>query len=301
MTFRRKLEKICVRLAGEDYEAYKQCAQGTRKNLLLIGALVVFIFVLTFLGIMEAFTEFFHSNLVGVVIGLFFAWIVSNMYLLLLYTLNRNVLVPEDRSVPSKVSFNIRLATVAFLGFMVSKPIEHFLFRSTIQEPIELIKAEKLLEIQTGIEENYQHMLLFVDQERKKKLTAKRDADLRDVEELIASNSYYIQGLKLINGNSSAWALTGFIVLLYCLPIFWKRSIPIDSVYYKNKRDKQVGLVLNAYSEFKELYAKTMSRFSKESLTFTETHVDPPFNLIRYHEELETQSEEEFIREVYGN
>ncbi len=297
---RHRLEKLFVRLAGEDYEAYEACSPETQKDLIRIGVLVVVIFVLTFLGITEAFTELFHSAWVGVGIGLFFAWLVSNMYLLLLYTLTRNVLLPVEKSIPSKISFNIRLATVAFLGLIVSKPIEHFLFRSTVTDQLVIIKENKFKEIEAGIWDNYKHMTGVVNDQRSQALANKRDADIKEIKALISDNSYYVHGLKLLGQKSWIWTFTGCTVFLFCLPVFWKRRIPVDSTYYVNKRRQQTGLVTKAFAEFKDQYKAVFENFTKEELVFSEPFSDPPFNLEKKKDDVQSLSEESFITTIYG-
>ncbi len=293
---KRRIEKQLVRLAGEDYTAYEKCSAKTKSLIRAIGSIVLFIFILTLVSITEAFTEFFHSPWVGLGIGIFVAWLVSNMYLLLLYTLTKNVLVPPISLISSRISFYIRLSTMAFLGMIVSKPIEHYLFKSAVQAEIYILKQDKIQFMEKAINESYSHGYTDLSPEE---WDAQRVKDVEEARASILNNAYYIRTVQAINSLDGIWFFTGLVVLLFCFPTILKRRIGEESHYYKLRLRNQTSLIGKEYQLFLEKYQKAISQFTDEELAFQMRYEDPPYNQKRIQLVTPILGNEDFIKRIH--
>lgn len=278
---KKRLEKFFVRIAGEDIQAYRKCADSTQLKILMSGLLVCLIFVISLLSITEAFTQFFNSMFVGILTGLFFAWVVANLYILLLYTLSRNVLAPNDKDVHSKSAVAIRICTVAFFAIVVSKPIEHFLFQKYVATEIIVLRAESRSNI----------------------LQKSNSVNQNDIERglaLVDANNYYIESIKKLSEKVWPWSISLVLVFLFISPVLLKRSISEESYYYKILSENQRAIIDTDYATFKQQYADIINQYTQEELEYSEPYSDPPYNfrLINKHEKYLKESD--FLENIYG-
>ena len=133
-------------LSGDDYTIIKQCKQKTRVSFALIGGFVALLFALTFLSALYAFNMLFENYKVGLLLGLFFATMVTNIYLFLLYTFSKTRFPYIPNRTARIISHALRLSFICFIAIIISKPVESFLLQDTFKEEVRLLKCEKIAE-----------------------------------------------------------------------------------------------------------------------------------------------------------
>ena len=294
------LEKNLIRLAGEDFASYTQCLPKTKRRLLFIGVVVLIIFILCFLSILEAFSELFASVWLGIVCGLFFGWVVTNSYLLLIHTLAKNLLVPEQIKSKSSMSYYIRIATVMFFALVVSKPIEHFLFQRNVQTELTIYKSKKIQELESSVRNSYSRKLQDVTTEAAKSaMIHEMNNTLARKRALIADANFYIHSIRMLTNKSWVWVVTLALMAVFIYPIYLKRAIEPDSAYYSMKRERQLHIIESEYKRFKKEYKLALSHFTDEQLEFVEVYTDPPFNHTIHRPKLDPFQEETLLEKIY--
>jgi len=287
-------------MAGEDYSAVENCKEQTKKRLYFIGFVVCLIFLLSFTSILEAFSELFNSFWFGLIVGLFFGWVIVNMYLLLLYTLARNVLAPDEVKSRSTLSYYIRLGTMVFFAIVVSKPIEHFLFSEYVNTEIEVYKAEKLRDLRQSLFTTYSKRIkdssALIDKET---IIKERNAIYAHQKMLISESNYYTLSLKFLNKRPHTWVVTLLITSLFVWPIYLKRVIEPDSPYYRRKFERKSEIIRSHYLSFKKEYNKTIRQFTNEELSYSEPFKDAPLNYYIKTTEITYNDEESFLSSFY--
>lgn len=132
--------KVWERLAtfsGEDFTILKRTERSFQKRFTIVGAIVLLIFCLCFTSCTYAVYCFFGRNVpLAISIGLFFGWMVTNIYLLLLYTLTPNLLSDVVESV-GMMSVSLRIGFIFLLGIVISRPLTVLLFERLLEKNVE--------------------------------------------------------------------------------------------------------------------------------------------------------------------
>jgi hypothetical protein len=160
---RKKLKKyflnfLCI-LSSEDYRIIEKCNHQTRYKFALIGFWVLMIFSLCFFSSLYAIIQIFNAGLIGIPLGFFFAWMITNIYLLLLYTLSKNVLPHTPSQQGRAASIFVRLFFISFIAMFIAKPFEAMLFNSYLKQDIASFKEEKFRTTFKIIENNYEQKI----------------------------------------------------------------------------------------------------------------------------------------------
>ena len=82
-----KLKDLIYSFSGGDRVIIKQCDAGEQKQFMLVGLFVPLVFILCFISSAYTFNNVFDNLLTACIMALIFAWMIANIYRLLLYTL----------------------------------------------------------------------------------------------------------------------------------------------------------------------------------------------------------------------
>lgn len=111
------------KLSGADYIVINQCETLIQKRFFNVGLLVFLNGIVCFFSGLYAFSCF--SNIIlSILISLFFTWMVSNIYVVLLTTLTKNLLPHKKEKIALLISTSIRVVFLVFIGIIISKPLE---------------------------------------------------------------------------------------------------------------------------------------------------------------------------------
>lgn len=307
-----KFRKFFWTLSGDDKNVIAKCNKSTRSRFTGIGVLVAVIFTLCFVSCFLAFTGLLQNLLIGIVIGLFFAWMITNIYLFLLYTLSKTGFPYIPNKTARFISVSIRLVFIAFISIIVSKPIESLIFSKPLAQDIQIFKQEKIKRytqitneyldkeikeykrLLTGSKDEF-YLRLIEDRERKKLTLTSA------MERLVSKSNYYIQGIIILNKKYPlSWFITVFILILFIIPTYLKIFIHKDSIFYKTKHYVESHLVKYEYELFKEKYNEIFNLKYGLDLHYDEHYSDAPFNTKRKDNKRELLKEDDLLDSLYA-
>ncbi|RZK23718.1 MAG: DUF4407 domain-containing protein [Flavobacterium sp.] len=130
----RKLRnRLCV-YSGEDYAIIRECDVKIQFKFSLIGLFVLAILICCFLSAMYFTEHLFHNELLDVGVGLVWGYIVTNLYVLLLYTITpviiptrKLIYSPKKQELDFNVSLILRLMLIVLLAIITAQPLNIYL------------------------------------------------------------------------------------------------------------------------------------------------------------------------------
>lgn len=316
------LRKSLCTLSGDDYSIISKCGNDLQNRFAAIGLFVLCIFILCFVSSYFTFTMLFQNFILGIPVSIFFSWMITNIYLLLLYTLTKNVL-PHIKNERARIfSVGIRLGFICFIAIVVSKPLEAIVFSNQLSNEIATYKQEqiqKYTQITSEYFDNETHQLKIIIEKQKKLygnsatgqvekyeqlLVEKRkqkEVLISQMENLVEHSNYYIQSILILNTKYPAcWLFTFISIVVFLIPAYLKNFLAEQSNYYKFKEEIETKLVQQEYASFKATYNILFQTNFNANKTFSESFVDAPFNTIRKKDGREFLTEDDLIAEMYN-
>lgn len=128
--------RLC-KLSGEDYAIISKCRNKIQVYFSLIGLLVLVILLCSFASALYFTENLFHTVIADIAVGIVWGYIVTNMYVLLLYTITPRFLPMRvrkkdnyiDKSVTLNFSFVYRVYIVILLAIIIAQPLNVFLLK----------------------------------------------------------------------------------------------------------------------------------------------------------------------------
>jgi hypothetical protein len=307
-----KLKKFFWTLSGDDVTVIAKCNNKTKRRFTSIGILVAIIFTLSFTSCYFAFTKLLQNFWGGILIGLFFAWMITNIYLFLLYTLSKTGFPYVPNKFARFISVGIRLIFISFIAIIVSKPIESIIFSKQIEYEILSFKKEKIkrytnttsnyidkeiLEYEKFLVGNNDEFYLELIKNRNERKTSL----ITSMNKLVNKSNYYIQGIIILNNKYPiCWLITILVISMFIIPTYLKIFIHKDSIFYKTKHYVESHLVKYEYELFKEKYNEIIRHNYSIDVQFTEHYSDAPFNTKKIVNKREIHKEEDLLASLYA-
>lgn len=265
------LQQTLWKISGGDAMIIPYCDARIRTVFSWLGVFVLTIFLLTLTGFFFSLKEIFEIPFDGgfisscglflvLLLALFFALVISNIYLLLISTFSKNKL-PIKRMPRSRIfSWIIRFGFLMYIGILVSKPVELLLIGDRITNEL--------------VEHREKEAEKFPDMAHKEK---------------IRTTSFFAWKLQQLSFNRTtsvfAWFTSAIFVILYCAPVLVKMLIPKNSSYYLRKGNIEKELIEQHYGSFKQQYEKIFGKHTGKPEQFYEPFLDPPYNTERKKDE----------------
>ncbi|MGN6803283.1 MAG: DUF4407 domain-containing protein, partial [Ginsengibacter sp.] len=263
-------------LIGVDYSILLKSDKSTARKFRIASQTIVLITLLTFCSLYYAFTLLFGNFYIEVLISLFFAFLFLNIYILLLNTFSKENLPSRHPWFFINISNISRIGFVVFMAFIISKPVEIFLFREKLNSRIDsfraglvqkfLIQNDKLYQKDISVLEKEEASLIneinFGDihggqelKATKKRLYAlkadKQEAE-KQVHSIIYHSNFFIKRVEIANRSFPlSWLICAAVIFIFLLPGYLIYSIPGESKYYQQKHEKDKKLILEYYKKFK--------------------------------------------------
>ncbi len=317
-----KLRKFFGTLSGDDYSIISECGTALQNRFAAIGAFVFIVFALCFISSYFTFTRLFQNYFTGIPAALFFAFMITNIYLLLLYTLSKNVLPHTKNIAAQTISTGFRLLFICFIAIVVSKPLEAFIFSARLSGEISQYKQEQLQKYTAITSEHFDNetkQLKEIIESRKRlygdsndnqtekyqllinqKDNQKREL-LSEMESLVQNSNYYVQSIVILNTKFPAcWLLTLLMTAIFIIPAYLKYFIPKTGLYYIRKQSIETRLILEEYALFKAKYIELFRVNHNADKAFSESFADAPFNTVRKMDNREFLEEDKLISELYN-
>jgi len=316
------LNRILCTFSGDDYSIISQCDKIIQNRFKAIGGFVTAIFALCFISCYFTFTKLFQNYFVGIPIGIFFSYMITNIYLLLLYTLSKNSFPCKTKKAAQLFSISIRVIFICFIAIIVSKPIETIIFSMPLESEIETYKQEQIDKYRKSTAEYYdaetKNLRLIIEKQKslygnaetsqivnyekllqKKKL--QKDELITSMTHLVSNSNYYIQSIVILNTKyRTCWLITLFTMFIFLFPAYLKNFLGEQSFYYEKKRTIENRLVKEEYASFKAKYNQLFQKRLNRNIQFSEPFIDAPFNTIRKKDEREFLKEDDLISDLYN-
>lgn len=298
----KRFSFFLVRLLGGDHRLMGQS-----------GALVVHrycaasiaLLVVTLISIFSVYygTELlFHFWQFEILLAVFISGLFGCIYIFLITTLSR----VTKQSRLFTLSNCIRFGFLAFMAFLISKPIEVFVFsgeldqkvayhRDTLYQSyanrIQLQVQKEIDAYKTRIDSIQAQQASYFIAERQQELDgliASLDSlqgTLRQNMELAATrinnSDFLLFRIQEVVQKPWSWVINTIVLLLFFLPGIFIYSIPHDHPYYDYKAEHEKKMVLDAYQKFVEQYRQIfLEKWGVVTDVYT-VFTDPPFNTER--------------------
>lgn len=128
--------RLC-KYSGEDYTIIQKCNVKIQFYFSLIGLLVLVILLCSFASALYFTEHLFHSIIVDIGVGIVWGYIITNMYVLFLYTISPNLLPTkiinkqEVKTNQFQLSFSmgLRIFIVILLAIIIAQPLNVFILK----------------------------------------------------------------------------------------------------------------------------------------------------------------------------
>ncbi len=127
----KALRKRLCKLSGEDYTIISKCSNKIQIYFSLIGLLVLVILLCSFASALYFTEHLFHSVVADIGVGIIWGYIVTNMYVLFLYTITPTLLptkIRKNQKIKTnqfQLSFSmvLRVFIVVLLAIIIAQPL----------------------------------------------------------------------------------------------------------------------------------------------------------------------------------
>ena len=314
------------KISGGDYNIIAVCEKSIQTKFAYIGSVVMFISFLCFVSAYYTLSLLFNSFLFSIPIALFFSWMVANIYLVLLTTLQKNLL-PHIASPNSAIfSLIVRVIFLVLIAILISKPIEVLILKGVIHRDLVSKKEADYLKF-SDITKKYYDEEIRIYNSRINEINSLRtlqnnvDSQIHDYKKtisdldekktitiykmrlLIDESPYFIEKVKIINNNkkySYAWIITMINIFIFLFPAILKYYISASSSYYERKAKIEKDFILTNYEAFKKKYTEILFNITNKNLYFEEKFIDSPFNTVMKDDGRKFNKEEDLINLIYG-
>lgn len=292
-----------IRLVGAEYELMVKAGTNVLLKFYFSSVIIMCILVISFLAIRYAIDLLFHKELVEILLSVFFSLLFVFIYIFLLNTFTKK----ETNSLNGffKLSNFIRVAFVIFMAFMISKPIELFVYREVLESEVYQHKQQVLAEHQARIDamffddlkrlfdkaDYYQAVSpqtsslqpeLEAVKTKIQEIKDRKDRIMQVAQQRVQTSSFFIFRIQqLAHHHPFSYLVCLCITALFMLPGFIIYSISKDDAYYKLKTEYEESLINTTYAAFSHQYRRlALQQFGKE-IDFYTVFEDPPFNTKR--------------------
>jgi len=237
-----KLRLFLCFFSGEDDYIIRKCEKRIQFSFASIGLFVLLIFIGCWASATLFMSHLFKDSiLMSVFVGIIWAMLVTNIYLLLLYTISPAILPIATHTSESKglkkvqidkhesaftSSLILRLSLITLLAIIITQPFNVLIFSPSFEE----------------------------------------------------SNLYAKEIRSILSTHPLAWLTTILGSIVFMLPIYWKYAIRNRGGFYDEKRKIENQLVLDNYKEFKNIYAATFNKRIIEYNRKTWNNMSPLLN-----------------------
>lgn len=288
-----------IKLLGGEYDLMQKAGGSVLFKFYLSSVIILLIAVISFLSIYYAIELLFDVMIVEVLLSLFLSSLFVLLFIFIVNTFTKDAKLRKLIN----LSNITRLGFVMFIGFIISKPVEAFLYRHAIKADVESHKAQLIKDHSLKISMLFAHDLGKLANEKAKYISLNAgggfDADISQIDQQaalinekkkdlaatsafrIGQGAYFIYRIRTISGKyPGAWAITLAVVLLFLAPVFLIYSISSDEEYFKRKNAQERRIVEKAYTAFTQKYSEIFLAVYNINLEFYSKYEDPPFNTL---------------------
>lgn len=316
----RRFPLFFVRLVGGDYWLLLHAGEAVFRKYFQASIALLMVLILSIGSVFYGTDLLFHIWQAELLLALFISGLFGCIYIFLLTTLSK---LTRERKLMN-VSNCVRIGFLIFMAFLISKPIEVFVFSAKLDrkvedhraglyqnyerrldqkieaDKIELEKKIKLLETRLSL---YSFPAFAQELETLKntlqQMHADKKADLLLASRRITQSDFLLFRIQEVVREPLAWLVCVVITILFFLPGYLIYSIPVDDVYYDKKAELEQRIVLEEYRRFVTQYRQLFKEKWGVETEFYTCFEDPPFNTVRIKKQ-EGLSNADFIARYLG-
>jgi len=322
--------KSFVQLVGAEYHLLKKSGSNSILKFYIAAVIIVLILLLTICSIFYATEMLFRIPQVEALLAGFISLLFVFIYIFLLNTFSKQVLI--DKKEKEEISWwkKIRLANiirigfVAFMAFLIAKPVEIFVFRERLGAKVEAYKSAMFNDYRgkieslnnTDVQKIKQSLAFYKEQlsnyhsqaisEEIKHLTNQLSAiqisqtdNLHVAKQRIEQSDFLLYRIQTVSHYALSWMICASIIFLFLIPGFLIYSISTNDTYYKLKHDWERRLISEEHSAFCKWYTEIFKENFNLDRTCYSVFEDPPFNEIRKAQP-SFQSQSDFTKKFSG-
>lgn len=286
-----------IKLVGGEYDLMHKAGGTVLFKFYLSSVIIILIACISFASIAYAIEMLFHSFVVEILLSTFLSLLFVLLFIFIVNTFTKEARQRKFLN-PSNVT---RLGFVMFIGFIISQPIQAFLFHDATEAIIQEHKAQTIQLHNLKIDQLFAYDLDKLAHEKAKYLALNRnrgfESEISQVDQQVAliekkkkcltstsafrieQGAFFIFRIKAIATRyPAAWMVSLFIVLLFLAPVYLIYSISSDEAYYLKKSAQEKKMIEVAYKAFTQKYSEIFHKRYDVGLEFYSKFEDPPFN-----------------------
>lgn len=286
-------DRLCI-FSGEDFAIIKNCDLKIQIYFSLIGGFVLAILICCFISAFLFTDSLFHNPIQDFVIAIIWGFIVTNLYVLLLYTISpaflpTSIKKNKTKAVESKTSsintsFILRIGILIILAILIAQPLNVAILSNPTTEYASTIKKLLSTNVFAWFTTLFVAIVFLLPVYLKYSI---RNLGgfyeyKAEIEKKIIEDDYIIFKLNfktLLENNISTFNKKT-----------WENLMP-----FLNKLE-----IVNK-EKYKNLFAEFSTELQNETISKYEYWGDPPFRTIKKNDIKSAFTEEDFINEIYNN
>jgi hypothetical protein len=304
-----------ISLIGAEYDLLSKAGFNVLAKFYTSSVIIVAILIISFLSIHYAIDLLFHMEIIELALSIFLSILFVFLYIFLLNTFTKKNTNAETNVF--NLSNVIRIGFVAFIGYMISMPVNLYLFRNNLETEVAVHKQEVLSTHQQKIDALYAADLSRLIQRKSffqnvssnipnndlkwlnqniLELNEKKSRIMAVATNRVENSSFFIYRINLLSEvHKLSFLISIIIVGLFLLPGAIIYSISKNDEYYKLKSEYDSSIILNAYKAFTKEYSFIFLQKYNLRITVYSVYEDPPFNTKRKQDNM-YQIESDFFK-----
>lgn len=137
----KNIQNNLHKFSGEDFSVIRVCSSKVQLYFSVIGLFVLIILFCCFVSALYFTEHLFNNAIADIGVGIIWGYIVTNLYVLLLYTITPSLLPKKDRKKNKEItksydinfSMILRIGLVILLAIITAQPLNIFLLKPDTQ------------------------------------------------------------------------------------------------------------------------------------------------------------------------
>lgn len=298
--------KSFIQLIGAEYDILRRSGSGSVVRFYIAAVFIVMILLLSWLSIFYATELLFHSYLLEVFLSVFISLLFVFIYIFLINTFSKPIFKRLKTSTSGRLitlSNIIRIGFVIFMAFLISKPVEIFIYKKQLNTQIESYRKHVLGEYTASLKKLNEKDISRLSTQREflenlvnkdptglirqdinnlsgriAQIQQAERADLGKAEQRTLRSNYLLQRVKLASRKPIAWLICLGLVCLFLSPGYLIYSISANDAYYELKKKSEIKLVMEEFRAFEKMYSAIFLESYGIKLSYYSKYEDPPLN-----------------------
>lgn len=286
-------DSLCI-FSGEDFSVIRKCDLKIQVYFSLIGSFVLAILLCCFISAYLFTDSLFHSPIQDIGIALVWGFIVTNLYVLLLYTISPTILptsikekkfkIVESETNSINASFILRIGLLILLAIIIAQPLNVWLLSSpnnTYANTIKILLSTNIFAWLVTFIVAIIFLLPVYWKYSIRNLGGFYEVKA-NIEKRIIEDNYidFKKDFKRILENN----ISDFNKKT------WENTMP-----FLNK------LEIVSKTKYNNFFSEITAELQNENIEKYEYWADPPFRTIKKTNTKSTLTEEDFLTDIYNN